>query len=452
MTTNGHDAWQKFTCLACGYVYDEKLGDPKSGLATGTRFVDISNDWQCPLCGTTKSGFKADDAHLNDHSLTAFAYHNNQRGIVIIGGGLAGWSVVDAVRALDKQIPITLICGDRGDRYHKPMLSVALSQGKTASDLVRTTAVQSATDNQVRLLANTFVTHIDTNTQTLQTTCGNIGYDDLVLAIGAIPAYPPTIAQDMAWHINNLEKFLALQTHLSTGKQPKNLAIIGAGMVGIELAEDLIHAGHQVSLIDVGAYPLSTLLPAIAGERILSAIKNKGIGWLGKSMVNGMVPSHAGHDITLIDLTNNNEQTLHFDEVIVATGLMVDAELPTHAGVDFNKRTGIAVHRSTLQTSVPHIYALGDCISIDGMPCRYVAPHRTQAAAIAHEILGLTHCGYEHKTPMIRLKNKSITVTANGNPTADGDWRVIKNETDELSLELHDGGNIIAKVLLKSPQ
>ena len=136
----------------------------------------------------------------------------------------------------------------------------------------------------------------------------------------------------------------------------------------------------------------------------------------------------------------------------MATGLIIEGRLPTRAGVAFDPRQGIAVHPKTLQTSAPHIYALGDCISIDGTPCRYVAPHRAQATAIAHEILGLPHAGYEHKPPMIRLKNKSINVTANGNPRADGDWHIIKDETDELSLELHSDNQIIAKALLKSPQ
>ena len=54
---------------------------------------------------------------------------------------------------------------------------------------------------------------------------------------------------------------------------------------------------------------------------------------------------------------------------------------------------------------------------------------------------------------MIRLKNKSINVTANGNPRADGDWRIVKDDPAELSLEMvDDAGEVIAKALLKSPQ
>lgn len=445
--TDGRGAWRKFICQACGHIYDEALGNPDEGLPAGTRFEDIADDWRCPLCGASKHDFELYDESESLQSATA---PSRQHGIVIVGAGLAGWSVVDALRALDKDIPITLICGDSGDRYHKPMLSAAISQGKTAADLVRMTATQSAHDNCVRLLSHTTVTHIDTTTKTLHTAQREVCYDDLVLAIGATPAYPPTISQADTWHINNLEQFSQLQQHLQSA--PKHIAIIGAGMVGTEFAEDLINAGHQVSLIDVNAQPLSAMLPTIATERILSAITNKGINWLGEQLVSDIIATDTGHALLLRGRKDDQEQQVTVDEVVVATGLVVDAHLPNCAGLAFDERTGIVVNPSTLQTSVPHIYALGDCISIDDVPCRYVAPHRAQAAAIAHEILGLEHAGYDHKAPMIRLKNKSISVTANGNPRSAGDWRITKDADGELSLEMYDGDNLIAKALIKTPQ
>lgn len=52
-------AWAVFICRACGLLYDESKGDEDSGLAAGTRFADIPDDWACPLCGVTKSDFGA---------------------------------------------------------------------------------------------------------------------------------------------------------------------------------------------------------------------------------------------------------------------------------------------------------------------------------------------------------------------------------------------------------
>jgi rubredoxin len=49
--------FRKFTCVICDHVYDEALGDPDSGIAPGTRWEDIPDDWVCPDCGSTKSDF-----------------------------------------------------------------------------------------------------------------------------------------------------------------------------------------------------------------------------------------------------------------------------------------------------------------------------------------------------------------------------------------------------------
>lgn len=49
---------QKFECSVCGYVYDPEVGDPDSGIAPGTAFEDIPEDWVCPLCGVGKDQFQ----------------------------------------------------------------------------------------------------------------------------------------------------------------------------------------------------------------------------------------------------------------------------------------------------------------------------------------------------------------------------------------------------------
>ncbi len=49
---------EKWECIVCGYVYDPAKGDPDNGVAPGTKFEDLSNDWVCPECGVTKDNFK----------------------------------------------------------------------------------------------------------------------------------------------------------------------------------------------------------------------------------------------------------------------------------------------------------------------------------------------------------------------------------------------------------
>ena len=399
------------------------------------------------------------------------------KGVVIIGAGLAGWHVIDAIRAKDKEVPITLITTDSGDRYHKPMLTMAISQNKQASDLVRATGADAAKAAQVTLLANTQVTDIDAAAQTVQlisalrsdpvyTNYATISYDKLVLAMGAHPIFPKSLPEDLVWHVNHIERFGQLQEKLATGSQ--HIAIVGAGMVGTEIAEDLLKAGHEVTLIDLNDAPLSQMLPAKATARIAEAVKSQGINFLGGYQVTDVIRINDGSNngnndgklqVSYEPLAYNEENTeskqsgiLIVDHVIASTGLTVDSTLPTAAGVEFNRRTGIEVDAPTLRTTTDNIYAIGDCMSINGVACRYVAPLRAQAATIADDILGLEHGGYEHKPPMIRLKNKAISVMVTGVPQADGNWQVATETDDELIMNLFDQqDNVIATVTIKAP-
>jgi rubredoxin-NAD+ reductase len=48
----------KYECMVCGWVYDEDEGDPDSGIAAGTKFADLPDDWVCPMCGAAKEDFE----------------------------------------------------------------------------------------------------------------------------------------------------------------------------------------------------------------------------------------------------------------------------------------------------------------------------------------------------------------------------------------------------------
>jgi rubredoxin-NAD+ reductase len=119
------EPWRQYLCRACGLVYDEALGDPDSGLAPGTRFEDIPDDWVCPLCGVMKADFEPYDGAAPsgaEHALPAApsSPRRTGTGVVIVGAGIAGWSAAEALRALDDDVPITLVTACGGDRYHKP--------------------------------------------------------------------------------------------------------------------------------------------------------------------------------------------------------------------------------------------------------------------------------------------------------------------------------------------
>ncbi|MEJ2644293.1 MAG: rubredoxin [Gammaproteobacteria bacterium] len=112
MSTQGY---RRYLCRVCGFIYDEAKGDPDGGLPPGTRFEDIPEDWMCPLCGVGK----ADMVLMAERPSTAGAravpgVSRGRRGmqsdpVVVVGGGIAGWTAVERIRAYLPEQPITLV-------------------------------------------------------------------------------------------------------------------------------------------------------------------------------------------------------------------------------------------------------------------------------------------------------------------------------------------------------
>lgn len=436
--TDGRGTWRQYLCRACGWIYDEKTGDPDGGLPAGTRFEDIPDDWMCPLCGVTKRDF---EPFVQRESMAVAVKPSSDHGVIVIGGGTAAWTAIETLRKLDDCLPITLITADSGDRYMKPQLSIAISQNKTPDVLITKKAADHAKALNVSLIAHTFAIGIDSQAQIVRTTRGNFSYRHLIIAQGATPFLPPCLPADKVWRINHIDMFADLQAKLAA-KPNQHIAIIGAGMIGVELAEDIIKSGHKVTLINRDKLPLAEILPPIAGEKVRAALAGLGIEY------------HGNATVTAIDRLNNGYQIhwggthVHADEVVACTGLILDDRLARMANIDHTLH-GITVDAKTLRTSNPHIFAIGDCISIDGKPYRFVAPLREQAAAIGHEILSLPHAGYQHKSPLVRLKTKSIIVSVTGEIDRTQDWRVAEDSESLLVLTQETDGQITAKIELK---
>lgn len=429
--------WRQYLCRACGYVYDEAKGDPDSGLAPGTRFEDIPDDWMCPLCGVTKAEFEPWTPPARAVATAAAAVPRGE-GVVIVGAGLAGWSVAAELRALDATLPVTLVSVCPGDVYHKPELSVALARQLSPDGLRRETGAAAAARLGVRLLAETHAVGIDPVRHVLRTTRGPLRWRKLVLAQGAQPVALPGLPPELCWRINNLQAWARLQAALAGA--PRRVAVVGAGMVGCELAGDLARAGHAVTLVSLTPLPLQPLLPDAAAALLKANLEQLGIVFLGGTTVREV--TRDGPRLWVKAADGSSRAVEH---VISAAGLETAPRLARSAGLAFER--GIAVDPATLRTSQPEIHALGDCVSIGGVPCRFIEPIARQARAIAHALLGLAHEGYRHAAPVIRLKTRSTPIVIHGTPIAGTAWTTTSTAGETLRMEQWLEGTLQARLV-----
>ena len=398
--------FRQFICRACGYIYDEALGDPDGGLAPGTRFEAIPDEWMCPTCGVGKADFEPYvEAGASAASTVAVpvAARHAALPMVIVGGGSAGWAVVKAVRALDGERSIVMITGCAGDVYPKPQLSVAMAQGRTADAIVTETGSAAAQRMGLRLMNQTWVTGIDSARQRVRTTRGTVAYSHLVLALGAAPAALPLDGESsqLLWRINHLDHYARFRSAL--GDTPRRVAIIGAGLVGCELADDLAGAGHQVTLIDVADRMLPGLASRDEAALLEQAISAGGTRFIGNARV-ARVRRIAGGVALQLD-----GEIVEADLAIAATGLKTDARLARSAGITFDN--GFSVDSETMQTSNPTILALGDCASFAGKTYRFIEPIGRQAAVAAARMLVKESTGFALRTVPVRLKSRSMPLT-----------------------------------------
>ena len=436
--TDGLGPWRRFLCRACGLIYDEGEGDPDGGLRPGTRFADIPDEWICPICGVTKSDFEPYVPRARTAGLAVVtAVKTRGRGVVIVGGGAAGWSVVEAIRRLDGTVPLSLVTACEGDIYSKPELSVALTRGLAPDTLRRDVGASRAGELDVRLVPHTDAVGLSVAARRLRTTRGTLPFTSLVLALGARPALPASLPAALCWRVNDLQAWSGLFAHLAGGR--KRVAIVGAGMIGCEIAEDIGRAGHRVTLLARASLPLASLLPEPASRRLSEGLRRSGIDFRGGVTVRHVEAVDGGAKrVTLVDGTS-----IDFDVVLATTGLKTDERLVRSAGLAFEN--GIVVDPTTMRTSAPHVYALGDCASIGGTACRFIEPIARQAEAIAHTILGREHGGYSHVPPTIRLKTRSAPIVMRGAP-GPGEWRIVEDGPDRLLMEQWRDGEVAVRL------
>ncbi|HWR77563.1 MAG TPA: FAD-dependent oxidoreductase, partial [Thiobacillus sp.] len=299
--------------------------------------------------------------------------------IVIVGSGLAGYTLLKEVRKRDTVTPVTLVTADDGAFYSKPNLSNALATGRTAAALASASAEKMAVDQNATVLTHTRVTAIDTQGQRVRTGSGELEYSKLVLALGADP-FPHGLSGSGAagvLAVNDLADYAAFRNAID-GKN--RIAVLGGGLIGCEFANDLAHAGFAVDVVHLGGWPLERLLPVEAGQRLADSLAALGVNWHFGRTAKSVEQTANGYRVVL-----DNGDAIDTDVVLSAIGLRPRTQLAQAAGIPVGR--GIQTN-GLLETGAANVYAMGDCAEVEGLNLPYVQPLMVQARALAATLTG----------------------------------------------------------------
>lgn len=346
--------------------------------------------------------------------------------IVIIGSGMAGYTLAREFRKLNPDHELLMICADDAVNYAKPTLSNALVGNKAPEQIQLGDAEKMSTQLNMQIQTHTWVKEIHADRHELVTEKDGQQqiqpYSKLVLAVGANPIRLAIAGDgsDDIHVVNSLIDYRAFRENLAKCND-KRVVILGAGLIGCEFANDLQNTDHDVTVIDLSPRPLGRLLPAHVAEAFQQSLEQSGIRFVLSTTVEKVTKINDGQDYAV---TLANGQTLVADIVLSAIGLQPNISLAKTAEIQTSR--GV-ITNSLLETNQTDIFAIGDCAEVNGTLLPYVMPIMQQARALAKTLTGQTTSVHYPAMP-VAVKTPAAPLTVLPAPLyVDVNW-----ETEEL--------------------
>lgn len=286
--------------------------------------------------------------------------------IVVVGGVAGGMSAATRLRRLDEKAEIVVLEKSGYVSYANcglPYYVGGIIENESSLLLQTPISLHARFNLDVRV--NSEVINIDPLRKVIDVkdvTSGavySLEYDKLILSPGASPVVPPIQGVERALTLRTVEDVERI--HSLVEKRPKSAVVIGGGFIGLEMAENLVHQGIKVAVVEALDQVMSPLDSEMAFQ--VAAELNKH----GVSLHLGSSAKAIGSDY--VELADGVK--IAAELVILAIGVRPDTRLAEKAGLAIGPRSGIAVNEHN-QTSNPDIYAVGDATektdSLDGSP------------------------------------------------------------------------------------
>jgi NAD(P)H-nitrite reductase large subunit len=321
---------------------------------------------------------------------------------VIIGAGPAGVAAAETLRRWDPPGAITLISDEPHPPYSRPLLTYLLS-GEVSLERIWLREEDYFEKWGFTLLLGEAVTGVDPQAREVRLASGRVcPYDRLLIATGARPRRPGLPGEDLAgvFTLRTLADWRRLEAGLPPGGA---VAVVGAGPVGLKVADALAQRGCRVSLVELESQVLPNLLDRDAAGLLEQALARLDI------QVYCQAPPAAilGREGRVEAVALANGRKLPAQAVLLAIGVSPCTDFLSGTGLD--EPSGITVN-AALQTSQPGIYAAGDCVRalhlLTGAPAYYpIWP----AAVAQGQVAGANMAGASRRYPGI-LPQNSLTV------------------------------------------
>ncbi len=342
---------------------------------------------------------------------------------IIVGGVAGGATAAARLRRLDEHA--TIIMFERGEHISYANCGLPYYIGETIREreklLVQTPESFKARLNiDVRTLQE--VVHIHRNDKTV--TIKNLrtgehyveSYDKLVVSPGAEPIKPPIsgIQNEAIFTLRNVTDTDKIKTFCDT-RNPKKAVVVGAGFIGLEMAENLHHLGIQVTIVEMASQVMAPLDYEMAAE-VHQHLKTKQVEFYLKDGVSAFTQNTKGLSVLL-----QSGRSIETELVILSIGVRPETKLITDAGLELAENGGIKVNEY-LQTNDEHIYALGDAIAFPHpITKKYVntylaGPANKQGRIVADNIVLGNQRKYKGAIATAIAKVFDITVASTGLP------------------------------------
>ena len=305
-------------------------------------------------------------------------------GIVIIGAGQAGASLAIKLRALGYKGDVTLIGEEKFLPYQRPPLSKKYLLGDMALDRLYLRPRDFYTEQLISLRLGAHVTAINPTAKTISIGDETISYDHLALTTGSTPRLLPAAIGGRlngVFAVRSLADVGAMQPAFESGG---HVLIIGGGYIGLEAAAVAAAKGLKVTLVEMADRILQRVACAETSDYFRTLHQSHGVTILeGVGLERLTGEGHVNRAIL------SNGQALDIDFAIVGVGILPGTSLAEAAGLTLNN--GIETN-SHSETSIPSIWAAGDCASFpykgDRIRLESVPNAIDQAEIVATNMLG----------------------------------------------------------------